>query len=80
MEKINVALVGVGFGGAFVDIYKHHPNVGEISLFDTDSIKLSKFSQKYSLKVHSSFEEILMDERRYPGRCECQFDPFARLN
>lgn len=62
MEKINVALVGVGFGGAFVDIYKHHPNVGEISLFDTDSIKLSKFSQKYSLKVHSSFEEILMDE------------------
>jgi predicted dehydrogenase len=62
MEKINVALVGVGFGGAFVDIYKHHPNVGEISLFDTDSIKLNKFSQKYSLKTHSSFDEILMDE------------------
>ena len=62
MEKINVALVGVGFGGAFVDIYKHHPNVGEISLFDTDSIKLNKFSQKYSLKAHSSCDEILMDE------------------
>ena len=56
MKKINVALVGVGFGGAFVDIYKHHPNVGELSLFDTDPIKLSTFSQKYSLKVHSSFE------------------------
>ena len=62
MEKINVALVGVGFGGAFVDIYKHHPNVGEISLFDTDPIKLRTFSQKYSLKAHSSFDEILMDE------------------
>ena len=62
MEKINVALVGVGFGGAFVDIYKHHPNVGEVSLFDTDPIKLSKFSQKYSLKTHGSFDEILMDE------------------
>ena len=62
MEKINIALVGVGFGGAFVDIYKHHPNVGEISLFDTDSIKLNKFSQKYSLKAHSSFDEILKDE------------------
>lgn len=62
MKKINVALVGVGFGGAFVDIYKHHPNVGEVSLFDTDPIKLSAFSQKYSVKVHSSFEEILMDK------------------
>ena len=51
MKKINIALVGVGFGGAFVDIYKHHPNVGEVTLFDTDPIKLSTFSQKYSFKI-----------------------------
>lgn len=62
MKKINIALVGVGFGGAFVDIYKHHPNVGEITLFDTNPIKLSTFSQKYSLRTHSSFDAILQDE------------------
>ena len=42
MKKINVALVGVGFGGAFVDFYKHHPNVGEVGIFDTDPIKLKE--------------------------------------
>ncbi|MBQ8439597.1 MAG: Gfo/Idh/MocA family oxidoreductase [Clostridia bacterium] len=62
IKKINVALVGVGFGGAFVDIYKHHPNVGEISLFDIDSEKLDMFAKKYSLRTHGSFEEILNDE------------------
>ena len=61
-EKINVALVGAGFGGVFINIYKHHLNVGEVSLFDTDPILLNKVSQKYALKPHSSFEAILEDE------------------
>ena len=37
MKKINVALVGLGFGGAFAGIYKAHPSVGELTLFDTNS-------------------------------------------
>ena len=26
MQKLNIALVGVGFGGCFAGIYKNHPN------------------------------------------------------
>lgn len=62
MKKINVALVGLSFGGAFVDIYKHHPNVGTVSLFDTNPDVLNTFVQKFSLRAHSSFDEILNDE------------------
>ena len=43
MKKLNVALVGLGFGGAFADIYKHHPNVGELTLFDTNTALLHQF-------------------------------------
>ena len=62
MKKINVALVGTAFGGAFIDIYKNHPNVGELSLFDSDPAMLRNVSKKFSLRAHSSFEEILADE------------------
>ena len=36
MKKVNGALVGLGFGGAFAGIYKAHPNVGEVTLFDAN--------------------------------------------
>lgn len=62
MKKINVALVGLGFGGAFVEIYKNHPNVQSVSIFDTDPNLLKEFSERFFLKTHSSFEEILNDE------------------
>ena len=29
MKKINVALVGLGCGGAFLPIYREHPQVGK---------------------------------------------------
>ena len=32
MKKLNVVLVGLGFGGAFVPIYKDHPAVGNIGI------------------------------------------------
>ncbi len=63
MKKCNIALVGLGFGGAFANIYKHHPNVGEISLFDTNPEVLSDCASYYGItKTYGRFEEILADE------------------
>ncbi len=41
-KKLNIALVGLGFGGAFAQIYKAHPNVGELTLCDTNRDLLKK--------------------------------------
>ena len=62
MKKINVALVGLGFGGAFAEIYKEHPNVGEVTLFDTNTDLLKAFLDRIpGAKAASSFDEILSD-------------------
>ena len=36
MKKLKIALIGLGFGGCFADIYHEHPDVGELVVFDTD--------------------------------------------
>ena len=63
MKKINIALVGLGFGGAFADIYKHHPNVECIGLFDTDEGVVKEISEHLGIsKTYDSFEELLEDD------------------
>ena len=62
MKKINVALVGLGFGGAFAKIYRSHPNVGSLGLFDTNTeLARSVSSECGADKIYGGFEEILRD-------------------
>lgn len=63
MKKLNVVLVGLGFGGAFVPIYKDYPAVESIGIFDTDAGIMEAFSAAHGIeKQYHSFEEILEDE------------------
>ena len=62
MKKLNVALVGLGFGGAFAPIYKEHPNVGELTLCDPNPDRLKQTNDYVGgTRCVSSFEEILAD-------------------
>ena len=61
--KLNVALVGLGFGGCFAEIYKEHPNVGKLGIFDIDEKLTDTFKQQLgTAQVYASFEEILADD------------------
>lgn len=62
MKKLNVALVGLAFGGAFARIYKEHPDVGELTLFDTNKERMENVAERIGgAKMAGSFEEILAD-------------------
>ena len=61
MKKINVALVGLGFGGAFVDIYKHHPNVESIKVYDPNIEHMNYMASALGVETYPSFEAILAD-------------------
>ncbi len=62
MKKINVALVGLGFGGAFAGIYKEHPNVGELTLFDTNPAVLQNTCDYIGgARTVESFDALLTD-------------------
>ena len=63
MKKLNVALVGLGFGGAFAEIYGAHPNVGELTLCDVSMDLLKNWKDRMGdrAKYTSSYEEVLAD-------------------
>jgi len=62
-RKLNVALVGLGFGGAFAGIYKQHPDVNEIGIYDTDKELMKKVSEHTGIdKCYGSYDEILCDK------------------
>ena len=61
-KKIKAAIVGLGFGGAFVPIWREHPNVEQIGICDLDRGLTEKVAKAYDIsKVYSSFEDVLMD-------------------
>lgn len=61
-DKINVALVGLSFGTAFLPIYKDHPEIGEISICDTNPVILKEIGDLFGIyRRFPSLEDILED-------------------
>lgn len=63
MKKINVALVGLGFGGAFAPIYKEHPDVGEVTLCDPNPDRLKQTCEYIGggVRLLDSYDAVLSD-------------------
>lgn len=62
VKKLHVAVVGLRFGKSFAQIFRVHPAVGEVTLFDPDAARVKFLVDTLpGVKVANSFEEILED-------------------
>ncbi len=49
MKKLNVAIIGLRFGGAFPPIYLKHPDIDRVAICDTNETLLQSYGDKYNI-------------------------------
>jgi predicted dehydrogenase len=61
-KKINVAIVGLGFGAEFIPIYKKHPNANLVAICQRTQSKLDEIGNAFGIdKRYTSYDELLKD-------------------
>ncbi len=54
--KINVAVVGLGFGAEFVPIYLDHPDVAAVAICDQDEARLTRVGERFG--IHWRYKDV----------------------
>jgi len=62
-KKINIAIIGLGFGAEFIPIYQNHPNTNLYAICRRDKEKLDQTGDVFGIKVrYTDYQELLKDE------------------
>jgi predicted dehydrogenase len=63
-KKINIAIVGLGFGAEFIPIYQHHPNANMYAICQRDPKKLEAVGEAFGVEVrYTDFRELIRDPK-----------------
>ncbi len=61
--KIRAVVCGLKFGGAFVPIWRDHPMVESVGVFDTDARVLKETADFFGIdKTYTSFDDVINDK------------------
>ena len=61
-KKINVAIVGLGFGAEFIPIYQNHPNANMYAICQRTESKLNAIGDAFKVaKRYTDFYELIED-------------------
>jgi len=55
MEKLNIGIVGLGFGKEFLAIYNEHPNVGDIAICTRNPVTLKTIGDEFNIPESMRF-------------------------
>lgn len=59
-KKINVAIIGLGFGAEFIPIYQRHPNANMYAICQRNKESLDKIGDEFGIEVrYTDFDELL---------------------
>ncbi|MBI2804058.1 MAG: Gfo/Idh/MocA family oxidoreductase [Planctomycetes bacterium] len=62
-QKVNVAIIGLGFGAEFIPIYQHHPNANMYAICQRTEKKLHEVGDAFKVaKRYTKYEEVLADK------------------
>lgn len=63
-EKIDLAVVGLGFGEGFLPIYADHPNVSALAIVDPSAERLAQVGDRHGIAHrYTRIEDVLAEER-----------------
>ncbi|MEM9834381.1 MAG: Gfo/Idh/MocA family oxidoreductase [Bacteroidota bacterium] len=61
-QKINIAIIGLGFGAEFIPIYQRHPNTNMYAICQRTQSKLDEIGDAFNIeKRYTSYDELLKD-------------------
>ncbi|MEO5603776.1 MAG: Gfo/Idh/MocA family oxidoreductase, partial [Cyclobacteriaceae bacterium] len=61
-RKINIAVIGLGFGAEFIPIYKKHPNANIVAICQRNKSKLNEIGDAFSIeKRYTDYDALLRD-------------------
>lgn len=61
-DKINIAIIGLGFGAEFIPIYQKHPNANMYAICQRTQSKLDEVGDAFGIeKRYTSYDELLKD-------------------
>lgn len=62
-RKINIAVVGLGFGAEFIPIYQKHPNANIMAICQRNEKRLNEIGNAFGIdKRYSSYDDLLHDK------------------
>ena len=61
-DKINIAIIGLGFGAEFIPIYQRHPHANMHAICQRTESKLNQIGDAFGVeKRYTDYDEVLQD-------------------